>query len=49
MAQATRAPLLVPNCPFCLPMFEDGIKTGCSEGKLLVTDLAKIIIERIFQ
>ncbi len=39
MAQATGAPLLVSNCPFCLTMFEDGIKTGGSEGKLLVRDL----------
>ena len=23
-----RAPLLISNCPYCLTMFEDGIKTG---------------------
>ena len=28
MAKETGAPLLVSNCPFCLTMFEDGIKTG---------------------
>jgi len=49
MAQATGAPLLVSNCPFCLTMFEDGIKTGGLEGKLLVRDLSEIIVERISQ
>ena len=47
MAQATGAPLLVSNCPFCLTMFEDGIKTGGSEGKLQVRDLTEIVIERL--
>ena len=49
MAQATGASLLVSNCPFCLTMFEDGIKTGGSEGKLRVRDLTEIIVERISQ
>jgi Fe-S oxidoreductase/nitrate reductase gamma subunit len=47
MAQATGAPTLVSNCPFCLTMFEDGIKTGGAEGRLEVRDLAEIIAERI--
>ena len=47
MAQATGAPLLVSNCPFCLTMFEDGIKTGDLEGKLRVRDLAEIVAERL--
>jgi Fe-S oxidoreductase len=47
MARETGAPLLVSNCPFCLTMFEDGIKTGGAEGKLRVRDLAEIIVERI--
>ncbi|OGU06727.1 MAG: electron transporter [Geobacteraceae bacterium GWC2_58_44] len=47
MAQATGAPLLVSNCPFCLTMFEDGIKTGDCEGKLQVRDLAEIVAERL--
>lgn len=47
MAQTTGAPLMVSNCPFCLTMFEDGIKTGGSEGKLKVRDLTEIIVERI--
>jgi len=47
MALETGAPLLVSNCPFCLTMFEDGIKTGGAEGKLVVRDLAEIVVERI--
>jgi len=47
MAEATGAPLLVSNCPFCLTMFEDGIKTGDCEGKLKALDLAEIIAARI--
>jgi len=47
MAKATGAPLLVSNCPYCLTMFEDGIKSGGYDGELLVKDLAEIIMERI--
>ena len=47
MAQATGAPLLISNCPFCLTMFEYGIKTGDCEGKLQVRDLAEIVAERL--
>jgi Fe-S oxidoreductase/nitrate reductase gamma subunit len=47
MAQATGAPLMVSNCPFCLTMFEDGIKTGGMQEKLRVRDLSEIIVERI--
>jgi Fe-S oxidoreductase len=47
MAQATGAPILVSNCPFCLTMFDDGIKTGGAEGQLKVRDLAEVVAERI--
>jgi Fe-S oxidoreductase/nitrate reductase gamma subunit len=47
MARETGAPLLVSNCPFCLTMFEDGIKTGGCEGEIVVRDLAEIVEERI--
>ncbi|MGE0156992.1 MAG: heterodisulfide reductase-related iron-sulfur binding cluster [Geobacter sp.] len=46
-AEATGAPVLVSNCPFCLTMFEDGIKTGGCEETLKVRDLSEIIVERI--
>jgi Fe-S oxidoreductase len=47
MAQATNAPLLISNCPFCLTMFEDGIKTGGCEEVLQVKDLTEIVAERL--
>jgi Fe-S oxidoreductase/nitrate reductase gamma subunit len=47
MAQEVGVPLMVSNCPFCLTMFEDGIKTGGMEGKLKVRDLAEVLVERI--
>ena len=47
MAEATGAPLLISNCPFCLTMFEDGIKTGDCEGRVQVRDLAEIVAERL--
>ncbi|MDW7646117.1 MAG: heterodisulfide reductase-related iron-sulfur binding cluster [Desulfuromonadales bacterium] len=46
-AAATEAPILVSNCPFCLTMFEDGIKTSDCEDRLKVRDLAEIVVERI--
>jgi len=46
-ATDTGAPVLVSNCPFCLTMFEDGIKTGNCEDSLRVRDLTEIIVERI--
>jgi Fe-S oxidoreductase/nitrate reductase gamma subunit len=47
MAHDTGAPLLVSNCPFCLTMFEDGIKTGGVEGQIRVQDLAEIVAARL--
>jgi Fe-S oxidoreductase/nitrate reductase gamma subunit len=47
MAVATGAPLLVSNCPFCLTMFEDGIKTGGYEGRIEVKDLAEVVAQRL--
>jgi Fe-S oxidoreductase/nitrate reductase gamma subunit len=47
MAQAAGAPTLISNCPFCMTMFEDGIKTGGAEGSLQVRDLAEVLAERI--
>lgn len=47
MAQETGASLLISNCPFCLTMFEDGIKTGGAEGELQVRDLAELVAERL--
>ena len=47
MAADTGAPLLVSNCPFCLTMFEDGVKGEDLEGSLATKDLAEILLERL--
>jgi Fe-S oxidoreductase len=47
MARDTGAPLLVSNCPFCLTMFADGIKTGGHEDHLQVKDLSEILAARL--
>ncbi|BCR04929.1 electron transporter [Desulfuromonas versatilis] len=47
MAAGTGAPLLVSNCPFCLTMFEDGVKGAELEGTLAPKDLAELLVERL--
>ncbi len=47
MAAATGADLLIANCPFCLTMFEDGIKGAELEGALVPRDIAEILVERL--
>ncbi len=49
MAVATQAPLLVANCPFCLTMFEDGVKGADVEDRLRPRDIAEILAERLPQ
>ncbi len=47
MAVETRADVLVSNCPFCLTMFEDGVKGAEAEELLKPRDIAEILAERI--
>ncbi|NOQ42439.1 MAG: 4Fe-4S dicluster domain-containing protein [Desulfuromusa sp.] len=47
MAAETGAPTLISNCPFCLTMFEDGIKGAELEEQLQPKDLAEILVERL--
>ncbi len=47
MAVETRADVLVSNCPFCLTMFEDGVKGAEAEELLQPRDIAEILAERI--
>jgi Fe-S oxidoreductase/nitrate reductase gamma subunit len=47
MAVETGAPTLLSNCPFCLTMFEDGIKGANVEDKLHAKDIAEILAERL--
>lgn len=47
MALETGSDLLVSNCPFCLTMFEDGIKMAEAEDTIKVKDISEILVERI--
>ncbi len=47
MAAETGASTLVSNCPFCLTMFEDGVKGAGVEESLRPKDIAEILAERI--
>lgn len=47
MAAATGAEVLVANCPFCLTMFEDGVKGAGIESSLTPRDIAEILAERL--
>ena len=47
MAAATGAPELLSNCPFCLTMFEDGIKGADLEDQLKPKDIAELLEERL--
>ncbi|MFH0784381.1 MAG: heterodisulfide reductase-related iron-sulfur binding cluster [Pseudomonadota bacterium] len=47
MAAETQADVLISNCPFCLTMFEDGVKGAGVEDSLRPRDIAEILAERI--
>jgi Fe-S oxidoreductase len=45
----TKAQIVTTACPFCLQMFEDGIKTKAVEESLKVKDIAELVAESILQ
>ncbi len=47
MAVETGADVLLSNCPFCLTMFEDGVKGAEVEESLRPRDIAEILAERV--
>jgi len=47
MAADTGSNLLISNCPFCLSMFEDGIKTAELEDKIKVKDISEILVDKV--
>lgn len=47
MAAETGTGVLISNCPFCLTMFEDGIKGADLEGQMVPKDIAEILLERL--
>lgn len=47
MAAETGTELLISNCPFCLTMFEDGIKGAELDDRMAPKDIAEILHERL--
>jgi len=47
MAVETGADVLLSNCPFCLTMFEDGVKGAEVEELLRPRDIAELLVDRI--
>lgn len=47
MAGETGASRLLSNCPFCLTMFEDGVKGAELEESLKPLDISEILVERL--
>ncbi|WP_310601050.1 heterodisulfide reductase-related iron-sulfur binding cluster [Desulfobulbus sp.] len=47
MAVTTGAGQLLANCPFCLTMFEDGVKGANVEEQLRPRDIAEVLAERL--
>lgn len=47
MAADTGAPELISNCPFCLTMFEDGLKGANLEEQIRAKDIAEVLVERL--
>jgi len=47
MAAETGAPTLVSSCPFCMSMFEDGIKGADLDEQINPLDLLEVLAERI--
>ncbi len=47
MAEETGAATLLSNCPFCLTMFEDGVKGAELDDKLAPKDIAEVLAERL--
>jgi Fe-S oxidoreductase len=42
-AIVTKAQIVITACPFCLQMFDDGIKAKAAEEKLKVMDIAELV------
>ena len=47
MAAETETDVLLSNCPFCLTMFEDGVKGAELEELVTPRDIAEVLAERI--
>ncbi|WP_321366465.1 heterodisulfide reductase-related iron-sulfur binding cluster [uncultured Desulfuromusa sp.] len=47
MAAESGSDTLISNCPFCLTMFEDGVKGAGLEGRIISKDIAEVLVEQL--
>ena len=47
MAAETGSAELISNCPFCMTMFEDGVKGADLDAQLKPRDIAELLVERL--
>lgn len=47
MAKETGADTIILNCPFCMTMFEDGLKMAEFDNEIRAIDLSEFLIERV--
>lgn len=46
-AQETKASELVVECPWCLSMFDDAVKTVGADGEMAVLDICELVLESL--
>jgi len=46
-ALKTKASVIGVACPYCMTMFEDGLKDEKAADKVMVKDIAEIVAERL--
>lgn len=39
--------IVVANCPFCITMLQDGIKSKDQQDEIMVYDLSELIVEKM--
>jgi Fe-S oxidoreductase len=48
-AQETGASVVATGCPFCMQMFEDGIRSKGAEGTMRAQDIAELMAQSLPQ
>ncbi|MCB0641402.1 MAG: (Fe-S)-binding protein, partial [Phaeodactylibacter sp.] len=46
-ALASGAEIIAANCPFCITMLQDGVKAADQQERVLVYDLAELIVDKL--
>lgn len=46
-ALETKAKIIASNCPFCITMLEDGLKSNGKENEIMVYDLSELVLKNL--